>query len=164
MRILMSALQPGGGIRTFFRYIYSQPCFSDCRFTLVAPDRGLSQFLATYIPGDRISVVSARQGNLPFVRQIRHLIADGDFQLVHSHGFSAGLLTELARTGHEVPHLMTAHDVFLPAQFAGWKGKAQHMAMSLLFRRISMIHTVTEDAKANLLEYFPAIERSRVRG
>ncbi|MDF0750466.1 glycosyltransferase family 4 protein [Marinobacter sp. 71-i] len=164
MRILMSALQPGGGIRTFFRYIYSQPCFSDCRFTLVVPDRGLSDFLSEFIPGNRITVVPARQGNLAFARQLRELIATGDFQLVHSHGFSAGLLTELAGTGYGVPHLMTAHDVFLPAQFSGWKGRAKHLAMSLLFRRMTMIHTVTNDARDNLLEFFPAINRSRVHG
>ena len=90
MRILMSALQPGGGIRTFFRYIYSQPCFSECSFTLVAPGRSLADFLAEFIPDNRITVVPARQGNLAFTRQLRELIADGDFQLVHSHGFSAG--------------------------------------------------------------------------
>ncbi|WP_162525017.1 glycosyltransferase family 4 protein [Marinobacter sp. BW6] len=164
MRILMSALQPGGGIRTFFRYIYSQPCFSKCTFTLVAPDRGLSDFLSAYIPGDRITVVPARKGTLAFVGQLREFIADYDFQLVHSHGFSAGLLTELAGIGYDLPHLMTAHDVFLPAQFAGWKGRAKHLAMSLLFRRITAIHTVTEDARDNLLAFFPAIEPCRVHG
>ena len=164
MRILMSALQPGGGIRTFFRYVYSQPCFSDCRFTLVAPDRGLADFLAEFIPDNRITVISARQGNLAFTRQLRELIAGDDFQLLHSHGFSAGLLTELARTGYSIPHLMTAHDVFLPAQFLGWKGRVKHLGMSLLFRRMTKIHTVTEDASRNLLEFFPAIERNRVHG
>lgn len=164
MRILMSALQPGGGIRTFFRYIYSQPCFSECNFTLVAPDNGLSDFLSEYVPGNRIAVLPARQGSIAFTRQLRELIAGGDFNLVHSHGFSAGLLTEIAGTGHGVPHLMTAHDVFLPAQFTGWKGRAKHLAMSLLFRRMTAIHTVTEDARANLLEFFPAIDQGRVHG
>ena len=164
MRILMSALQPGGGIRTFFRYIYSQPCFSDCRFTLVAPGRGLADFLAEFVPDNRITVVPARQGNVAFTRQLRELIAGDDFQLLHSHGFSAGLLTELARTGYSIPHLMTAHDVFLPAQFSGWKGRVKHLGMSLLFRRMTKIHTVTEDASRNLLEFFPAIERNRVHG
>ncbi|KPQ01370.1 glycosyltransferase family 4 protein [Marinobacter sp. HL-58] len=164
MRILMSALQPGGGIRTFFCYIYSQPCFSECSFTLVAPDNGLSDFLSQYVPGNRITVLPARRGSAAFTRQLRELIARGEFNLVHSHGFSAGLLSEIAGTGYDVPHLMTAHDVFLPAQFAGWKGRAKQLAMSLLFRRMTAIHTVTEDAKSNLLEFFPAIDQSRVHG
>lgn len=164
MRILMSALQPGGGIRTFFRYVYSQPCFSECSITLVAPDRGLSGYLSEYVPGNRIKVIPARQGNTEFTRQLRALIAGDKFQLVHSHGFSAGLLTEIAGTGYDVPHLMTAHDVFLPAQFSGWKGRAKQLAMSVLFHRITAIHTVTEDAKANFLEFFPAVDRNRVHG
>lgn len=101
---------------------------------------------------------------MAFARQLRELVSGGQFQLLHSHGFSAGLLTEFAKTGYSIPHLMTAHDVFLPAQFAGWKGRAKHVSMSLLFRRMTAIHTVTEEAKSNLLEFFPSINRSRVHG
>lgn len=160
----MSAIHPGGGIRSFFRYIYSQPCFIDCTFTLIAPDRGLSEFLSRYVPGDRIKVVPCKPRNLAFIRQLRLLIASGEYDLLHSHGFSAGLLTEVARAGLNIPHLMTAHDVFMAAQFTGWKGRAKRSATTLLFRRMSAIHTVTHDAKANLLEFFPSIKQNRVYG
>lgn len=164
MRILMSALQPGGGIRTFFRYIYSQPCFDNCSFVLAAPDNGLSDYISKHLPEGRISIVPAELGHFSFVRQVRRLVRSGDFQLVHSHGFAAGLLTELARTGIDCPHLMTAHDVFLPSQFNGWKGQSRRWVMARLFNRMTAIHTVTDDARANLLEFFPGIEHSRVKG
>lgn len=164
MRILMSALQPGGGIRTFFRYIYSQPCFDNCTFVLVAPDNGLSAYISKHLPEGRISVVRADSGHLSFVLQMRRLMRTGEFQLVHSHGFAAGLLTELARTGIDCTHLMTAHDVFLQSQFTGWKGQSRRWMMAQLFNRMAAIHTVTDDARANLLEFFPGIENSRVKG
>lgn len=160
----MSALQPGGGIRTFFRYIYSQPCFENCSFFLVAPDAGLSEFIQAHLPEGRITVIPADSGHLSFIRQMRQQLKAGDFNLVHSHGFAAGLLTELARTGVDCPHLMTAHDVFLKSQFEGWKGQSRHWLMARLFNRMTAIHTVTDDARANLLEFFPGIERSRVKG
>jgi len=164
MRILMSALQPGGGIRTFFRYIYSQPCFENCTFVLVAPDNGLSTYIRQHLPEGRITVVPAEPGHVSFVRQVRRLLKTGDFQLVHSHGFAAGLLTELASTGTAYPHLMTAHDVFLKSQFEGWKGLSRRWVMARLFSRMTAIHTVTDDARANLLEFFPGINTARVKG
>lgn len=164
MNILMSALQPGGGIRTFFRYIYSQPYFSDCTFVLLAPDQNLSGFLQKYLPEGRIHFVEAQSGKGPFIRTLRNLANSQSFDLIHSHGFSAGLLTEIARTGLSTPHLMTAHDVFLPAQFRGLRGHIQQRVMALLFRRMTGIHTVTEDARNNFLSFFPTTSRERVHG
>lgn len=164
MRILMCALQPGGGIRTFFRYIYSQPCFENCSFALLAPDNGLSDYLQRYLPSGRITVVPAQGGNAAFVRQLRSLLKSGEFQFVHSHGFAAGLLTEFARSGLSYSHLMTAHDVFLTSQFKGWKGHCKQWVMARIFERITAIHTVTDDARDNLLTFFPGIEKDRVLG
>lgn len=162
MRILMTALQPGGGIRTFFRYVYSQTCFQDCYFVLVAPDNGLADFLAQHISVERLTVIPADPGNLQFLLQIKGLLKSGDFELVHSHGFAAGNLTEVARGRIAVPHLMTAHDVFLETQFTGWKGLLKRQLMSRIFRRMTGIHTVTEDAGENVLAFFPEIDRSNV--
>lgn len=164
MQILMTALQPGGGIRTFFRYVYSQPCFQDCSFVLVAPNAGLSEFLAEYVPEKRIRLIPADVGHLNYIKQVRAIMRSGNFDLVHSHGFSAGLLTELARGWFAVPHLMTAHDVFLPSQFLEWRGRLKHWLMARLFGRMTGIHTVTDDAGENFLEFFPTIDCSKVHG
>lgn len=164
MDILLTALQPDGGIRTYFRYIYGCPCFADCRFTLVAPDNRLSEFLDKVLPEGRIQLVPAEINAAGFIAQVRRLGKNPAYELVHSHGFSAGILTELALTGIKKPHLMTAHDVFNAEQFTGIRGHWKHLVMSLIFRRITAIHTVTEDARQNLLEFFPGIDAARVKG
>ena len=71
MRVLMSALHPEGGIRTFFRYIYGHPVFSGSRFTLVAPDRNLSEYLAEFLPDQSIQIIVAEKGKPGFIRQMR---------------------------------------------------------------------------------------------
>lgn len=162
----MTALQPGGGIRTFFRYIYSQPDFNKDTFTLIAPDPDgtLSEFLRRYVGQDRFRVISTQSGILDFVRSVRSSLIAGHFDLLHSHGFSAGLLTQLAITARKSPpHLMTAHDVFLDSQFTGWKGKARRLAMAQLFSRMDSIHTVTEDATANFSTFFPGVPMGRLK-
>lgn len=166
MNVLMTALQPGGGIRTFFRYIYSRPDFKDDTFTLIAPDAdgNLSGFLQAHLGQDRFRVISIRSGKLEFLRRVRSTVAADAFDLVHSHGFSAGLLTQLAITARKSPaHLMTAHDVFLDSQFAGWKGKARKLLMAQIFSRISSIHTVTEDATKNFSHFFPSVPADRLK-
>src|SRR5690554_12682 len=166
MKVLMTALQPGGGIRTFFRYIYSQPDFKDDTFTLIAPDADgkLSAFLQTNLGQDRFRVISVHSGILDFVRSVRSSLASDNFELLHSHGFSAGLLTQLAITARKSPpHLMTAHDVFLDSQFTGWKGKARKLAMAQLFSRVDSIHTVTEDATGNFSTFFPGVRADRLK-
>lgn len=164
MNILMTALQPGGGIRTFFRYIYSQPVFEDFTFTLLAPDDGLSDYFSEFLPDRRISVLPADPEPVKFLLQARRVSHQPGFDLVHSHGFSAGVLTELAMLGANKTHLMTAHDVFNQVQFQGFKGHLRRRIMAAAFRRMDAIHTVTEDAKANLIEFFPDVASVQVVG
>lgn len=153
----MGALQSGGGIRTFFRYIYGQPDFNDCQFTLVAPDNGLAQYLDEFLPTKRITLVATDQDTLRYIREIRTLARTQQFDLVHSHGFTAGALTELALTGIRTPHLMTGHDMFTTPLFTGWRGKLKRLLLRSLLHRITAIHTVSEDAKRNMLEFFPTV-------
>ena len=166
MKVLLTALQPGGGIRTFFRYIYSQPDFSAVTFTLIAPDADgkLLEFLQSYLGQDRLHIISVRSGILEFLRTVRSSLTSDNFDLLHSHGFGAGLLTQVAKTARKSPpHLMTAHDVFLDSQFNGWKGKASKLAMAQLFSRIDNIHTVTEDATKNFSTFFPGVHADRLK-
>ncbi|WP_228340084.1 glycosyltransferase family 4 protein [Marinobacter sp. F3R08] len=159
----MTALQPGGGIRTFFRYVYGQPVFEGFSFTLVAPDNGeLADFLSTVLPSGRIEVVAACPGKANFMKQVRQLARKHEYDLVHSHGFSAGLLSQVALTGNPVPHLMTGHDMFTAPLFVGFKGRVKRLLMGQLFNRITAVHTVTEDAKRNFLEFFPGVPDERI--
>jgi len=162
MHILMSSLHPVGGIRTFFRYIYGHPVFSGNVFTLVAPDNGLSEYISEFLPDKRISVIPAETNKLLFLRQLRSIAQKEPFDLIHSHGFSAGMLSELSRTGLVLPHLMTGHDVFMPVQFSGFSGRLRHWFMARLFRRMTGIHTISEDARRNLIAFFPSVSTARV--
>ncbi|MDX1823267.1 MAG: glycosyltransferase family 4 protein, partial [Thiohalomonadales bacterium] len=114
------------------------------------------------LPANRIELISAESGMMNFVRQVRRISRSSRFDLVHSHGFSAGALTTIALFGkRSLPHLMTAHDVLREAQFSGWRGRSRQVAMEQLFRRIDLIHAVTSDARNNFLEFFPSVNPDR---
>ncbi|MBY6032516.1 glycosyltransferase family 4 protein [Marinobacter daepoensis] len=162
MDVMMTALQPRGGIKTFFRYIYGQDCYSDCNFTLFSPNHGLSEFLDEHLGVNKIKVVSSPEEPLSFIKELRRFLKGRSFDLVHSHGFGAGLLTEVSITGFSLSHLMTAHDVFLDSQFHGGIGSAKKFAMARLFQRVDAIHTVTEDATENFRTFFPNVPGKRL--
>lgn len=162
MNILLTAIYPVGGIRTYFRYVYSHLAFSDCTFTLIGPDEGLSDFIGEYIPKDRITVI-ATQGKRNFISTVRKHVKKGSYDFVHSHGFSAGILTEIALFNIKKLHLMTAHDVFIKRQFEGFRGKVKQKLIGVIFNRIDLIHTVTKDANQNLLDFFPNIDQKKLQ-
>lgn len=162
MKVLLSIRWPVGGIRTYLRYIYSQPCFHNMELTIVAPDRELSDFIDKYIQGPKISFVPVEDSNKALVKEVRKQLKNSKYQLLHSHGFSAGVLSEIAKIGLNLPHLMTAHDMLLKKQFTGVKGRLKQFLIGFLYRRITAIHTITNDAKNNLLTFFPKINEKCV--
>ncbi|WP_375192846.1 glycosyltransferase family 4 protein [Marinobacter sp.] len=159
MNILLTALQPSGGIRTYFRYIYGDQCFENYRFTLVAPDDGLSNFLGRVLPKERLLVEPAKAGKIAYVRQMRSLICSGNYDLVQAHGFSAGLLTAVACIGLRIPFVITTHDVFLKGRFPGFKGWLEKSLIGKLLSKASAINPVGRDAAENLASNYPALER-----
>lgn len=162
MKVLLTALQPGGGIRTFLRYVYSQECFGDVTIDLLAPGGTLGPFLEEHIPSGRFRVKDIEPASRSLLRAARQHIAAGGYDLIHSHGFAAGAMTEIARTGYSIPHLMTAHDVFRPEQFSGIRGRLMQVALGALYRRIDRVHTVTASAGRNFTGYMPLVRAERV--
>jgi len=162
LNILLTALHPVGGIRTYFRYVYSEPVFKNVDITLLAPDEGLTDFLREHLPDNRITLIPT-PSKKEFFFTMNKLLKSGDFDIVHSHGFSAGILTYFALLFRKKIHLMTAHDVFTEYQFLGVKGKIKKLVMNFVFNRINYIHTVTRDANQNLLDFCPSINSKNLR-
>lgn len=163
MRVVLAARWAAtGGMRTFLGYVYSQPAFADCDFVLVQQGESVQTYLDSMIPDSRIRVVLAPSSLPRLGLTLRRELSRHRPHLLHSHGFTAGGVSELARTGCRVPHLMTAHEALVPEHFRGLSGRIRRGALDLAFRRINHVHTATEDAAGNFLEYFPSANRSRV--
>ena len=162
MNILLVARWPVGGIKTYFRYIYGSAEFEKVNITLFAPAEGLDDYLATQLPPGRITLVPAPVSNKDFILKLFSLVKNSKFDVVHSHGFSASMLAQVALTFFNVPHIMTAHDVFLPNTFLGTKGKLKKLAMGWLLNRVDKVLSVSLDARANMLEYFPGLQPKQV--
>lgn len=162
MKILLVARWPVGGIRTYIRYIYSQTIFANDELVLLAPNVDLAQFLAEYLPANRIRFVIAENSDLGLRRKFMQLVASEPFDIIHSHGFSAGAIVCSATRILPAPHIMTAHDVFRKQQFVGLKGKLKAALLNLAYRRVRCVLTVGQDAYVNFKEFMPLFPQKKL--
>lgn len=162
MKILMAARWPVGGIRTFYRYVYGQPVFDDCEFTLVAPGEDLIADLGRYLTADRFRIMSVPESGRDLGIAIRGELRRGGYDLLHSHGLTAALICQLARTAQHTRHLMTMHDVFLPSMFEQFRGALKRTTVNLLLKNIDAVHAVGNDCKTNFHDYVRSVDPDRV--
>ncbi len=90
-------------------------------------------------------------------------VSRGGYDLVHSHGFIAGMCAALPAFLTRTPHLLTSHDVINAEQFNGIIGRLKRLVMAKLIEKIDSIHSVSHDAQVNLLEYFPGLAKREER-
>lgn len=163
MKVLLVARWPVGGIRTYIRYIYSNPVFADYDITLIAPDLELRQFLLDYLPTARINFRATADNNKSIINEVKRCLREEAFDVIHSHGFSAGVLTSLATAlKQSPPHILTVHDVFRDELFTGVKGKLKLWALNIIYRQLDAVLTVGEDCYQNFIDYMPAVARSKI--
>jgi len=160
-RVLLVVRHPVGGIRTYFKYIYGQEFFDQLDFTVASPDQDMLPLFEELFE-NRNFIFLHCANSVELFKHCWGYLRKNKVDLVHSHGYTAGAMLVLPACYFGVPHLMTAHDVFQKNQFEGYKGKIKKWMLSLTFKRIDAIHTVSHDCSDNLLEYMPSLNRKKI--
>jgi len=164
-RVLIVARHPVGGIRTFIRYVYTNFDRQKYSLTLLAPDVPDLDILHEDLEGlaEKFIRIDKNGGLLDFLRAIWNTLRRGCFDIVHSQGFTSGVLTSVPARVFRIPHIMTSHDILQSSQFPGVRGRLKKLSLSYSLPLVDLIHCVTEDAERNLLEFIPALRRHRKR-
>jgi glycosyltransferase involved in cell wall biosynthesis len=160
--VLVVVRFPLGGIRTHVLYNYPTLAERGYRFTFVAPaDAALDTFAQSLreLEGAEFVGVPARGSHCRLWPTVRRLARGGRFSLLHSHGFTAAVHGTLANFGLGLPHLATIHDALRPAHFPGFKGRLKRALLGRLVSRIDVLVPVSDDIRANLLDYLPPLRR-----
>lgn len=163
--ILLVVRWPGGGIRTFMRYVYRNFDPGKWRFTIIGPETSGLRLLMEDLEGQNIVFVpvsgipAAGKGFLQIACCVRHELSRVDYDIVHSHGFTSGVSSAIPSFLNRIPHLMTSHDVINKNQFTGVKGAVKREGMSGFFSLIDTIQSVSYDAQANLFSFFPNLKK-----
>lgn len=153
--VLVIVRHPVGGIRTHLSYVLSSSAFYDYNFMFLLPEVDESRILAEVMEDKRVSFtyVNDKSAFRSLLVATIKLVRSGKYSLVHSHGFTSGVLASYVAKWFRIPHLLTVHDVLREDQFIGWKGKLKRRMLELSLREIDVIHSVTDDAQENLRQF-----------
>ncbi|MEN8129862.1 MAG: glycosyltransferase family 4 protein [Pseudomonadota bacterium] len=160
-RVLLLILHPVGGIRSYIRYVYGREWFDDYSFTIIEPDVGGGDTYTENFARRNFEYITCN-GVGDMLGKLWSYTGKNEVALIHSHGFTAGCVVLPVALGRRIPHLMTGHDMFQQKQFAGTRGWLRRNVLSMVLKRIDRIHTVSNDATENMLEYFPGVRREKL--
>lgn len=161
IHVLVVVRNPVGGIRTFFRYVYSQFDTQQYKFTFLLPKTSELDTLKENLKEIDCNFIVLGNGAdvLSFIKAIFRILKTQDIDLIHSHGFTSMVYSVFPALAHNKPHLLTSHDVFTDKQFKGLKGFFKRVILGLCFYFVDIIHSVSFGAQDNLLSYFPRLRK-----
>lgn len=159
--ILLVVRWPGGGIRTFMRYVYRLFPVESYRFTLIAPYEAETPVLLEDLAALDLTYhsVSENPTSMEMLLAVFRQLRSGSIDMIHSHGFTSGICAAIPASIARVPHLLTVHETLNHRQFSGRFGFVKRIAMGAILSLVGTIQSVSHDAQANLLEFFPKLRR-----
>lgn len=141
---------PTGGIRTHVKYLFKHFPPGKYQPVVIAPDSEETQFLLKNLrdfnPIARLVKESAVSG---FATATLAAIFQDRVKLLHSHGFTSGVMGGIPAKLGRVPYIVTAHDVVTD----GLKqklGKSGLFVLKTSLRMATVVHAVGNDVAANL--------------
>jgi len=154
MKLLIIARHPGGGIKTYLKYIFQNPVMQDLDVLLVTPKVNDEGFFYKAFKTNSFEYWQSGSSFHALTLMARQAIKEWQPDVMHSHGFTAGIASALPCKLYRVPHILTTHDVFLPNQSVGFKG----WLIGRLLGLPDVLNPVGRDAAENLLKTYPFLE------
>ena len=155
--VLNVVRHPIGGIRNYLRYTYSQLDPSVYRATVLTVDRPEAKLLPGGMAPLQVELVTVPPARAFYGlwSKLRELRRTKPFDIVHSQGSTAALVTSLSGWRAAPWHVVTLHETFRESQFEGAAGIAKRHAVGRLLGRADAIIVVTGDALENLKKFIP---------
>ena len=154
---------PVGGIRTYLKYTYGRLQPDKYSFTLVGPSRSWLERIQADLSDYDIDIKWSGEGesNSAFFSAIFGCLLKKKPDIIHSQGYTAGMFSSAANFVFRFPHVITMHRIFGHDQFSSsfWEKNAafkRHL-IEFFLGRADVVQSVSNDAQANLLEYFPGL-------
>lgn len=94
-----------------------------------------------------------------FTRIVAASILRGKYDLIHSHGATAGMCSTVPAAMTRTPHVVTLHEVFNADQFMGLNGWLRKVVLSAGLPMADVVYSVAGHAQDNILEFFPRLRR-----
>ena len=163
LHILIVIRRPTGGIPPYLRYTYSKLDPSRYRLSIVCVHRPEAPLLIKQLAPLPVRYIEVAERNRDLFHRTRELLQKETFDLIHSQGLTAGVLSVLADPLGKVPHVLTLHELMRDNYFRGLHGGVKRQLLALFLTRIDRVVTVSEYARENLLDSLPISRRLKSR-
>lgn len=169
IRILIPMRYPVGGIRTYLKYTYGRLDLAKYSFTFLGSSEDWLERIREDLSEYDVDIIYSQKdgSNISFLVSIGAALFKRKFDIIHSQGYTAGILSSIANFAFRLPHIITLHRVFghdkVSHSFWNSYTTTKRIIIELLLKRADVIQSVSNDAKANLLEYFPGLIKNSKR-
>lgn len=159
-KLLIVIRNPVGGIRTYFKYVYTDKSLFNYDFSIVcaSDDEG---FYGSVL-GNRLKKYNAVASNIALFFSTLFSTLTNRPAFVHSHGLTSALVVSPILFILRIRHIITLHDVFVDSHFASRKGRLKWLIINMLFQTDCIINPCGRDTERNLLDYFPSVHRKKI--
>lgn len=163
-KIFLVVRWPVGGIRTFINYIYGKWNYEPIELHILVPkvnEIAVLQEQLKNLPCVWHITASERPTFYDFMKEGISIIRNNQFSIIHAHGFTSAIAISPILPFSKAGKIFTSHDVLNEKQFAGIKGGVKKWLMSVALNRYDIIHSVSNDAEANLQENLPGVNSKK---
>ncbi len=165
VKILVVIRYPIGGIRTYLKYLYGNLDKRKYSFVILTPPNAETKVIKEDLRGFSVEIkeVKGKSFLLSFGNKIFDTLFRKKIDIIHSQGSSSGIIVSLINILFRVPHIITFHETFHENTLKGSFASIKKKVISSLLLQADFLNTVSQDAKNNLLEYFPLLNQKRER-
>jgi len=148
-------------------YNFKPLCDAGFRFTFLAPEgKAFETFQDDLTDWPEVEFIAVPTKNRKFSiwRSVNQALKTKRYSLIHSQGLRAGTEAAIGNYFHNVPHLITLHDMIVPQNDVPGKFKWFKKKVCEFFtRRATAIIPVSNDCAKNHLEHFPGWKKGPCR-
>jgi len=155
INLLVVIRHPVGGIRSYLRYTYSHLDRTRYRLTIITVHDRESELIMQELKefNPKMIRVNIQWSGLGIPLKVFREVVTGHYDLIHSHGYSAGALACIGNFFNRRPHVITPHHILTREDFQFPWGRLKRWVLSRFFLRANVIQSVGMDAQENLLEF-----------
>lgn len=156
-----------GGIRTFLKYTHGNLDRDIYEISFLASSKEWLTRIQDDFKGYRVHAICAKQENssLSMLLTMFLLLVRNKYHVIHSQGLTAGMMSVAANMIFRRPHVITLHQVFGKGysidKFFDRNPRLKKYIIQIFLRNADVIHCVSDDARENLLEFFPGLQKNQ---
>lgn len=165
VNILVPVKYPVGGIRTYLKYTYGNLDRNKYSFTLLGLDPDWLKLIKNDLQKHEVNLVlgNEKENTFGIGRLIFKALLASKFDIIHSQGYTSGVIASLVNLLFRIPHIITLHHVFNAGQYSDtfWQRHVwvKRFTLERILNRADVIQSVSLDARENILSTFPLFRK-----